>query len=80
MQRDVRQIIKDAGGPEKISAASGKRGPAVSVKGVYNWVRIGIPEKHWPLLLKLSRASADELYRANRLLRNRPNSSARRAA
>lgn len=85
MVRTVRQIIKDAGGPERIAAASVKASardaetPKVSVKGVYNWVRIGIPEKHWPLMLRLAKADAGEVYRANRMLRQRPTGSAARA-
>ena len=68
--RTVKAIIEDAGGPGKIASAIGKRGsPAVSVKGVYNWKRIGIPEKHWPLMERLCEASAEELHKANRRLR-----------
>ena len=67
--RNVRKLIADAGGPKKIAAASEKTDYEIEAKSVYDWPRIGIPERHWPILAKLAKASAEELHRANNVVR-----------
>ena len=64
--RSIAKIIKDAGGPAKVADASGG---AVSVDAVYKWSKIGIPDRHWPLVMPLARASAAEMLAANLIAR-----------
>lgn len=60
--RTVSDIIKDAGGAAAISdASSGK----VTVEAIYKWPKIGIPDRHWPIVLPLANATADEMLAAN---------------
>jgi hypothetical protein len=61
-QRTVTEIIKAAGGPAKIAGASCG---AISADAVYKWPKIGIPDRHWPLVMPLARASAAEMLAAN---------------
>lgn len=69
--RTVSEIIDDCGGAPAIAEASTaawvKRagGKRITAKGVYKWAQIGIPSWHWPLVIKLCGATADELYQAN---------------
>lgn len=70
--RNVRDIIKDAGGADRISAESGQTDRPISVKGVYSWHRIGISDWHWPLIMRLSGVSERELLAANEALRHTP--------
>jgi hypothetical protein len=76
--RDVPSIIKACGGPEKIEAASGTRRrpgkrqtiPVLSHWAVRKWPSTGIPERHWPLLMKLrGDLTLDELHTANEAVR-----------
>lgn len=60
--RSISEIIKAAGGAGAISAAS--QG-AVTTEAVYKWPKIGIPDRHWPLVMPLSGATAEELLQAN---------------
>lgn len=60
--RSIPKIIKDAGGPSKVASASCG---AVTVDAVYKWSKIGIPDRHWPLVMPLARASAAEMLAAN---------------
>ena len=60
--RSIPQIIKAAGGPATIAAASEG---AVSVEAVYKWPRIGIPDRHWSFVMSLANASAEEMLAAN---------------
>jgi hypothetical protein len=64
--RTLAQIIEAAGGPRAIAEASGDR---VKKDAVYKWPTIGIPDRHWPLLMSLTTVSADELFEANRAAR-----------
>ncbi len=77
--RSVRDIIDDAGGPQKIASASKKSRYPVAIKTVYAWMTNGIPEKHWELMCRLARATPDELYAANKPLR-RPSAARARIA
>lgn len=64
-QRDVRQLIRDGGGYIAISLRCGL-GPTAAKQ----WPRIGIPEKHWPVVMEVTGASAEELHVANRAARD----------
>ena len=66
--RTIPDIIKDAGGASAIAGASDGR---VSIDAIYKWPKIGIPDRHWPLVLPLAKASADELMAANLMARER---------
>ena len=78
--RNVRKIIEDAGGPKKIAEASSKTRWPIAAKSVYDWPQIGIPDRHWPILVKLAKATAEELYEANKTARARPKAAQQRAA
>lgn len=67
--RNIKKIIEDAGGPKKIAAESAKTDWVIEAKSVYDWPRIGIPEWHWPILIKHAKATTDELHRANKIAR-----------
>lgn len=60
--RTIAEIIKDAGGARKIQEASGG---TFTSDAVYKWHEIGIPDRHWPLLVDLAQATPDELFEAN---------------
>jgi hypothetical protein len=60
--RTISDIIRDAGGARAIHEASGG---AFSADAVYKWLSIGIPDRHWPLLIRLSGATPEELFKAN---------------
>lgn len=69
----VREIIKDCGGAPRIAEES-KRLHALDpvlyrvagLKAVYKWTESGIPEWHWPVVMKLSRYDEKSIHRANR--------------
>ena len=71
--RTIEQIIKDAGGARAISEASGpadKKGKRpLTYDVVYKWPKNGIPDRHWPLVMSMTPASAEELFMANRAVR-----------
>lgn len=77
--RSIREIIDDAGGPQKIAAFSKKSRHPVAIKTVYAWMANGIPEKHWDLMVRMTQATPDELYAANKPLR-RPSAARARIA
>lgn len=66
---NIRQIIKDAGGPDAISLASQTSLKPIGAEAVKKWTRIGIPEDHWPTVMSLSGKSVEEIYTANAALR-----------
>lgn len=63
--KTVRDIIKAAGGPAAIAEASEATDGRVSIEAVYKWPTIGIPDRHWPLIMPLAGATADEMLAAN---------------
>ena len=78
-RRPIKQIIQDAGGPKKIAAASKRTRWSISAKSVYDWPAIGVPDRHWPILIRLAAASAHELMEANAKARARPTVAAEAA-
>lgn len=67
MPKNVRDIVKAAGGPAKVGRAVGLS------RGVVQWYRIGIPDRYWAVLLGLVPGlTTDELYAANLAARSSP--------
>lgn len=60
--RTVADIIKDCGGAARIAEES--RG-AIKKDAVYKWPTIGVPDRHWPLLRRLTTVTPEELFEAN---------------
>lgn len=60
--RTISDIIRDAGGAIGIAAASDGN---VTAEAVYKWSKIGIADRHWPLVMPLAGATADEMLAAN---------------
>lgn len=60
--RTIPEILKAAGGAKGISEASGG---TITKDAVYKWPTIGIPDRHWGLLIDLTETTPEELYRAN---------------
>ena len=69
MNRSVRELIKEAEGPDAISLASQETRYPVGPDAVAKWRRNGIPDVHWPIFIRKARATADEIYQANEQLR-----------
>lgn len=69
--RTITAIIADAGGPRVIARAAAKTHWPILATSIKDWRRIGIPDRYWPVIIKLSNASADELMHANRKVRLR---------
>lgn len=61
-RRTIKGIIEAAGGADAIAAALGG---SLTSGAVYKWVRIGIPDRHWPVILAMASATADEMMAAN---------------
>lgn len=64
--RTIKDIIADAGGPKAITAEANE---TFAIDAVYKWPTIGIPDRHWPILIKLATTTPEELFEANRLAR-----------
>ncbi|EXL06237.1 hypothetical protein BG46_15810 [Brucella anthropi] len=65
--RNITDIIKAAGGAKAIHEASNGQ---ITRDAVYKWPTIGVPDRHWVLLMSLTETSAEELHLANRLARS----------
>lgn len=66
--KTIPEILKAAGGARSIheaSVAEAGADNAIKTDAVYKWSTIGIPDRHWPLIMRLSGASADEMLSAN---------------
>ena len=63
----IPDIIKRSGGAVAIEIASQGE---VKAAAVYKWSKIGVPDRHWPLLMRLSGATAQELLAANVSIRS----------
>lgn len=64
--RTILEIIKAAGGHQAVSAATGGK---IKPDAVRKWPQIGVPDRHWPVLIELAQATPDELFEANRVAR-----------
>ncbi|WP_245892890.1 carph-isopro domain-containing protein [Devosia naphthalenivorans] len=56
------EIIKKAGGPAAIAEASGG---GIKKDAVYKWPSIGVPDRHWQILIERAGVTAEQLYAAN---------------
>lgn len=71
MTRSIREIVKLAGGVHAIAEASQTTDRPVGFEAVYKWSKIGIDERHWPLLLaRVAKLTPAELFAANQAVRN----------
>ena len=67
----VETIIDEAGGAPRIARASAKTDNPIKVDAVYKWPKkFGIPERHWSLVMSLTNRSLEDIYAANRAVRN----------
>lgn len=64
--RNLPEIIKAAGGARAIAEASSG---VLTPDAVYKWPTIGIPDRHWPMLMRLTEVTPDELFAANQAAR-----------
>lgn len=62
-------LIKRAGGADEISVASQSTRYPIGPNAVHKWRKNGIPDVHWPIFIRKARATAEEIYQANELLR-----------
>lgn len=74
LMRTVSDIIEAAGGVQAIarhlpSKVNRLGRPVDRASAVYKWTGTGIPERHWPLLIKLAKTSPSELFKANQAVR-----------
>lgn len=58
----ITQIIKHAGGASAIADASGG---AVKKDAVYKWASIGVPDRHWPILIERAGVTPEQIFAAN---------------
>lgn len=73
--RTVSDIIEAAGGvaavAERLPQRTGSDGKPIDRQwAVYKWKANGVPSRHWPLLIAMSKATAAELLAANEALRS----------
>ncbi|NSL23474.1 hypothetical protein G6M40_01885 [Agrobacterium tumefaciens] len=61
----VAEIISKAGGPRAIADASRLSSESFSKDAVYKWVKGGIPDRHWPIIISLTGLEVSEIYEAN---------------
>lgn len=64
--RTISEIIKAAGGARAIEVATEGK---IKSDAVYKWPGIGVPDRHWPVLIEMAGATPDELFEANRAAR-----------
>lgn len=64
--RTIPDIIAAAGGPSAIAAASGG---TIKSDAVRKWSKIGIPDRHWRLLIDRAGSNPSELFAANEHVR-----------
>ena len=65
----IEDIIEACGGAGRLERAATASGRKLNYRTVYKWIRNGIPERHWPLVMELSSATPDQLHAANEALR-----------
>lgn len=58
----IAQIIKRAGGAVAIADASGG---AIKKDAVYKWPTIGVPDRHWHILIDRAGVTEAQIYAAN---------------
>lgn len=68
----VAKIIERAGGAIAIAAAADRMGVRLKKDAVYKWPAIGIPDRHWPIIISLADVGPVALYEANLAARGFP--------
>ena len=58
----IAEIIEKAGGPAAIAEASEG---ALKKDAVYKWKTIGVPDRHWPILIDKAGVTPEQIYAAN---------------
>lgn len=58
----IEEIIKQAGGAKAIADASEG---SIKRDAVYKWTSIGIPDRHWSILITLAGVTPQQLFDAN---------------
>lgn len=69
----IEEIIKAAGAGKSLAAGAKaiaeaiaeEAGSEIKAETVYKWPKIGIPDRYWPAIIKLTGATPDVLYQAN---------------
>ena len=65
----VEEIIKAAGNGTSMSSGAQAICETsdidISPAAIYKWPKIGIPDRYWPVIIKLTGATPDDLYQAN---------------
>ena len=63
---NIADLIASCGGARAISEASQHTDHPVKLHAVYKWIERGsVPTEHWPLIMNLSGATLDTVYRAS---------------
>lgn len=70
MSETVADLIRDAGGPDAIAAASQRTRKPVTAEAVHKWRRFGVPDAHWGIFVEAG-IQVEAIYRANERLRAR---------
>ncbi len=68
----VANIIERAGGAAAIARACSALGVKLKKDAVYKWPAIGIPDRHWPIIIGLACCDVLALYKANCAARGQP--------
>lgn len=64
----VREIINRSGGYQAIVDAYLARGVELDASTPRKWPKIGIPSRHWPIIIELSKVTPAQLLAANNAL------------
>jgi len=70
--RTIQDIIAACGGPKKIAEAVSEADPSakpLTEWAVRKWHRVGIVDRHWPVIRSLMDISPAELHEANECVR-----------
>lgn len=66
----IQDIISAAGGGMAIA----KKSPAsnkLTYSAIMKWTNKGIPDRHWPILIRLAKTNPNELFEANQAARRK---------
>lgn len=68
--RTIREIIKAAGGATKVAeAVSAAHAGKISADAVYQWPKIGIPDRYWSTIMPMANATPAQMFKANEAAR-----------
>ena len=71
---NVETIIALCGGSGAIVTAVRKSGREITVRGVLQWKKRGIPSWHWKAVMGLSGVTSDQILYANALIKKQESS------